>query len=271
MQIYLNYALKIQIMGILNVTPDSFSDDGQYNNIEKAIQQAFMMQQCGADCIDIGGESTRPNSIPISEEEEIKRVLPILQALKDKITVPLSIDTYKPNVAKVALENGVKIVNDIWGLQHDTTMAKIIADHDTHCILMHNRHEIDASVDIIDDILSYWDKSLNIALKHNIATDLITFDPGIGFKKTPQQNIIILQNIDKLKKFGFPLLIGASLKSFIGHFLEENNIKDRIYGTLAVHFWAAINSVAMLRVHDVKAHKDVLNMLNLMIKKDING
>lgn len=207
------------IMGILNATPDSFSDGGKFNNIEKAINHAKEMINAGADIIDIGGESTRPNHVPVDEEEEIKRVIPIIKALSQEIDVPISIDTYKGRVAELAIKAGASLINDVWGFKKDDNIARIAAKYDVACCLMHNRTNKNYN-NFIEDVLCDLQESIDIALKAGVKKEKIMIDPGFGFAKTPEQNLQIMNELEKLHNLGYPILLGTSRKSTIGLVLD---------------------------------------------------
>ena len=242
-------------MGILNVTPDSFADGGLYNNEESAIQHAKQMIADGADIIDIGGESSRPGSSPISEEEELKRVLPIVKALKDEITI--SIDTYKPNVAKKCLEEGADMINDITGLTNPE-MIETIKQHNAAVIIMHmqgtpeNMQDNPKYEDVINEIKQFLQQQTQKAKVAGIQN--IILDPGIGFGKTLEHNLKILKNLNEFKELNYPILIGTSRKSFIEK-LTKAEVKDRLPGTIAANTLAILKGAAIIRVHDVKEAK----------------
>ena len=239
------------VMGILNVTPDSFSDGGRFDSVERAVLHAIQMMEQGADILDIGAESTRPGHEPVSADVEIRRLLPVLDALKGRVSCPVSVDTTKAKVAEAALEAGATIVNDVWGFQKEPELAEIAAAHGAAVVLMHNRTNIDPMVDIIDDMLRFLETSLTIAQKAGISTDRISLDPGIGFGKTLEQNITAITHLARLKSLGCPLLVGASRKSMIGKIIESTT-DERLPGTLAIHTAAMLNGADMIRVHDVK-------------------
>lgn len=254
----LNLGPRTLIMGILNITPDSFSDGGKYLSPDSAIQRALDLVQMGADIIDIGGESTRPGSNPVSAEDEIARVLPVIEALKDQISIPISIDTYKASVAKAALKAGAVMVNDISGLQFDNDMAKVVADNDAVLCLMHTRgrpqvmHKLPASANIWQELLNDLENSINVAVKAGIKRENLIVDPGIGFGKTLEDNLCILAQLDRLQRFNLPILIGTSRKSFIAK-LTNNSQSNRIMGTAASITVAILHGAHIARVHDVAA------------------
>ena len=240
------------VMGILNVTPDSFSDGGQFLDPAKAIAHAGALAEQGADILDIGAESTRPygGMAPVSAEQEIARLTPVLPAVV-KLGLPVSIDTIKANVAAWALDRGASIVNDVWGLQRDPDMAPLIAARGVPVIVMHNRDRADETLDIVAEVAAFFSRSLEIADRAGIARDRIVLDPGIGFGKTPEQSIVCLARLAEFKRFGLPLLVGASRKRFINT-VAPSAPDDRIGGSIASHLMAVENGAAIIRAHDVK-------------------
>ena len=240
------------VMGILNVTPDSFSDGGQFFDPAIAIAHAREMAEQGADILDIGAESTRPygGSQPVSADEELTRLKPVLPEIV-KLGVPVSIDTIKAPTAAFALDAGAAIVNDVWGLQHDRDMASLVARRGVPVIVMHNRDAADPKVDIITDVIAFFARSLEIASQAGIARDKIVLDPGIGFGKTPEQSIACLARLGEFKRFGLPLLIGASRKRFINS-IAPSAPTERVGGSIAAHLLAMQKGAAILRVHDVR-------------------
>ena len=239
------------VMGVLNVTPDSFSDGGRFLDPPAAIEQARRLAAEGADIIDVGAELTRPygGMRPVSPEEERARLEPILPAVAT-IGIPVSIDTIKASVAAWALEAGAAIVNDVWGLQRDADMARIIAEHGAPVIIMHNRETTDAHIDIIADVDEFFSRSLEIAWTAGIARDRIVLDPGIGFGKTPEQSMACIAKLEKFRSFGLPLLVGASRKRFIAS-VTPSEPTERLGGSLAANMIAAENGAAIIRTHDV--------------------
>ncbi len=238
------------VMGVLNVTPDSFSDGGQFIALDRALAQARRMIAEGADIIDIGAESTRPyGSQPVSSDEEMRRLEPVLAAVA-ALGTPVSIDSMKSQVVTWAFENGAAIANDVWGLQRDPDMASVIAAHDAPVIVMHNRDKPDATLDIMCDIAAFFERSLEIAAKAGIPASHIVLDPGIGFGKTQEQSMIALARLDELRTFGFPVLVGASRKRFIDTVVPSEP-KERLGGSLAAHLIAARGGAQIIRTHDV--------------------
>jgi len=239
------------VMGVVNVTPDSFSDGGRFLQPGAAIEHARRLGAEGADIIDIGAESTRPygGGRPVSLEEERERLEPILSAVAT-IGIPVSIDTIKAAVAAWALEAGAAIVNDVWGLQRDPDMARVVAEHGGPVIIMHNRDNADPAIDIIADVTEFFSRSLEIAWEAGIGRDQIVLDPGIGFGKTPEQSLACIARLHEWRGFNLPLLVGASRKRFIQS-LTPSELIDRLGGSLAAHLLAVENGAAIIRAHDV--------------------
>jgi dihydropteroate synthase len=249
------------IMGILNVTPDSFSDGGQHAGLERALAHAGVMVAGGAAVIDIGGESTRPGAVPVPEDEELRRVLPVLKAIHAQHDLPVSIDSWKAAVARAATGQGAAIINDVWGLQKDPAMADTVAETGSAVIIMHNRTSIDAEIDIIDDMQRFFERSLALAARAGIPDSHILLDPGVGFGKTVEQNLACVWQLDRLAGYGLPLLLGVSRKSFIGKVLGkgfDRTVDDRLAGSLAAAMIGLMRGAAVLRVHDVAEHADAL-------------
>jgi dihydropteroate synthase len=242
---------RTMVMGILNVTPDSFSDGGRFLDPEAAIAHAACMVTEGADIIDIGAESTRPygTATPVSLGEEVRRLEPVLTAVA-ALGVPVSIDTMKAKVAAAALEAGASMVNDVWGLQRDPDMAGVVARHGVPVILMHNRDTADPAIDIMADMAAFFTRSLDLAARAGIARERIVLDPGIGFGKTPEQSLMALARLDQLKAFGLPLLVGASRKRFIDK-VSPAPPDRRLGGSLASHLAAVTEGARIIRAHDV--------------------
>ena len=238
------------VMEILNVTPDSFSDGGQFITPDRALAQARRMVAEGADIIDVGAESTRPyGSEPVSQDEEMRRLKPVLAATV-ALGTPVSIDSMKSSVVAWAFDNGAAIANDVWGLQRDPDMARVVATHNAPVIVMHNREEPDATLDIMRDIAAFFERSLDIAAKARIPAGHIVLDPGIGFGKTQEQSMIALARLGELRTFGLPILVGASRKRFISTVVPSEP-KERLGGSLAAHLIAARGGAQIIRAHDV--------------------
>jgi dihydropteroate synthase len=239
------------VMGVLNVTPDSFSDGGRFLDPSIAIEQSQRMVAAGADVLDIGAESTRPygGAVPVPIEEEIRRLAPVLPSAV-ALGVPVSIDTMKAKVAAWALASGAAIVNDVWGLQRDGDLARVVAEHGVPVIIMHNRQAADPSIDIMADIAAFFSRSLDIAAGAGIARENIVLDPGIGFGKTADQSVTAVARLAELKSFGLPLLVGASRKRFIDK-VSPASPDQRLGGSIAAHVLAAADGAAIIRAHDV--------------------
>ena len=239
------------VMGVLNVTPDSFSDGGRFLDPKTAIDQARRMIAEGADVLDIGAESTRPygGALAVSIAEEMRRLAPVLPAVV-ALGVPVSIDTMKAEVAAWALAAGAAIVNDVWGLQRDGELARVVAQHAVPVIIMHNREAADPSIDIIADICAFFSRSLDIAARAGIARQSIVLDPGIGFGKTPEQSLTAIARLPGLRSFGLPLLVGASRKRFIDK-VSPAPPDQRLGGSIAAHLLAVAGGAAIIRTHDV--------------------
>ena len=251
------------IMGILNVTPDSFSDGGKWNRLDGALFHVEEMLAEGMDILDIGGESTRPGYTPLSPQEETDRVVPVIEAVKARFDVPVSLDTCKGEVAGAGIAAGADLINDIWGLKRDRTMAGVIAGSGVPCCLMHNRQE-PARGDLIQEVAAGLADSLYLARKAGIGEERIILDPGVGFGKTYEQNLEIIRNLEQLKRLGYPLLLGASRKSVIGLTLDLPP-QERLEGTLVTTVFAVMKGCAFVRVHDVKENKRALRMTRALL------
>lgn len=253
------------VMGILNVTPDSFSDGGKFNTMDAALKQAERMIAEGADIIDIGGESTRPGYTLLSDEEEISRVVPAIEAVKKQFDIPVSVDTYKGNVAKAAISAGADLINDIWGLKYDDIMAAVIAESGLPCCLMHNRKEPDYK-DFMQDMLSDLYETVQIAEKAGIADDKIILDPGVGFGKTYENNLEVINKLEQMHALGYPILLGTSRKSVIGLTLDLP-VDERVEGTLVTTVMGVMKKCSFVRVHDVKENKRAIAMTEAILAK----
>jgi len=254
---------RTYIMGILNVTPDSFSDGGKYNEVELAVKRTEELIKDGADIIDIGGESTRPNFEYIDAKDEIERVVPIIKAIKAKFHIPISIDTYKAKTAEAAILAGADLINDVWGFKKDKDMAKVADKYKVPCILMHNREKIpyrELMKDLVMDLID----SINLALDAGVKRENIILDPGIGFAKTQEENLIVMNNLDKIKALGFPVLLGTSRKSMIGNTLDLP-VNKRVEGTLATTVIGIMKGCEFVRVHDVLENKRVCVMTDKIL------
>ncbi|MGC8565696.1 MAG: dihydropteroate synthase [Thermoplasmata archaeon] len=255
---------KIKIMGILNITPDSFSDGGKFNEKSKAIEHAKKMVEDGADIIDLGGESTRPYSKPVPANEEISRISPLIDEIVS-LPLPVSIDTYKPEVAEFALKHGVKIVNDIYALRQEG-MVEVVKRYNAGVVLMHmkgdpsNMQDNPIYENVVSEVIGFLRERALYALGNGIRKDFIVIDPGIGFGKNVEHNIAILKELQSFKSLGFPILIGLSRKGFIGEILKKN-VNDRLIGSISSALYAAMNGANILRVHDVKETKEAIKIL----------
>ncbi|HEK9103466.1 dihydropteroate synthase [Bacillus pfraonensis] len=259
---------KTLIMGILNVTPDSFSDGGNFDEVNAAISHAKAMVEAGADIIDIGGESTRPGFAKVSVEEELGRVIPMIQAVSKEVKVPISIDTYKAEVAKQAIEAGAHIINDIWGAKAEPKIAEVAAHYNVPIILMHNRENTNYR-NLMADMIADLYESVKIAKDAGVSDENIILDPGIGFAKTPEQNLEAMRNLEQLHVLGYPVLLATSRKSFIGHVLDLP-VEERVEGTGASICLGIEKGCEMIRVHDVKEMARMAKMMDAMIGKGVN-
>jgi dihydropteroate synthase len=260
---------KTYVMGIINVTNDSFSGDGIGYDPEIVTEKALEFQDEGADFIDVGGESTRPPGIyndvkKITAQEEIKRIAPVIKLMSSKLNIPISIDTYKSDVARCALESGAALINDIWGLKNDDGMIDVVVDYECPIIVMHNQ-ENSIYHSLIEDIKLKLDQTIELAVMSGIKKENIILDPGIGFGKTPEQNIDVMKHLEEFEDLGHPLLIGTSRKSFIGHVLDVP-IGERLEGTAATVALAIRSGVDIVRVHDVKEMVKVSKMADAIIR-----
>ncbi|MCI6868661.1 MAG: dihydropteroate synthase [Lachnospiraceae bacterium] len=258
-------AHKCYIMGILNVTPDSFSDGGKFNHLDAALRHTEEMIREGAAIVDIGGESTRPGHQVITDEEEISRVVPVIEAVKKHFDVPVSIDTYKGAVAEAALQAGADLVNDIWGFKHDKRVAELTAKYGAACCLMHNRQEA-VYDDFQKDVVSDLEECVRIAREAGVADDKIILDPGVGFGKTYEMNLEITNHVDILHQLGFPVLLGTSRKSMIGLTLDLP-ATDRVEGTLATTVIGVMKGCSFVRVHDIKENYRIIQMTEAILSR----
>lgn len=261
----LHLGTKTCVMGILNVTPDSFYDGDRYNTSENAVEHALSMVNDGADIIDVGGESTRPGALPLSETEEIKRVIPVIKLLSKRVRTPISVDTYKAKVAERAIDAGASMINDVGGLCADEKMAKVAAESHVPIVIMHKKgtprtmQKFPIRKNAFGEIVSFFKKSISTAIDAGIDRNRIVLDPGIGFGKTVQQNLEILKRLREFKSLGFPLMVGTSRKKFIGTILDLP-VQQRLYGTLATLAIAVMNGAHMVRVHDVREAVQVVTL-----------
>lgn len=252
------------VMGILNVTPDSFSDGGKWNDRERALRHVEDMVKEGADIIDIGGESTRPGYTMLPAEEEIARVVPVLEAVKASFDVPVSLDTYKPEVALAGIQAGADLINDIWGLKYDDKMAGVIAESGLPCCLMHNRKNADYR-NLMQDMAADLSETVCLAEKAGIREEQILLDPGVGFGKTYEQNLEVINCLEKLHTLGYPLLLGCSRKSVVGLTLKLP-AEERVEGTIVTTVMAVIKGCMFVRVHDVKENVRAVQMAEAILR-----
>lgn len=246
------------VMGILNVTPDSFSDGGKFHGIDLALNRAREMIEQGVDILDIGGESTRPGYVTVCAEEEVERTAPVIEAICKEFDVPVSIDTYKASVAKEAIKAGATLVNDIWGLQYDKEMAKVIAENQVSCCLMHNRQSTQYK-EFVLELKQDLTNIVSVAQKAGISREKIILDPGVGFGKSYENNLEVIDSLEQLKELGYPILLGASRKSVIGLTLDLP-VEERLEGTLVTTVYAVLKGCAFVRVHDVRENVRAIKM-----------
>ncbi len=256
---------KCYIMGILNVTPDSFSDGGRFNDMDSALLHAEQMIEDGADIIDIGGESTRPGHHVITDREEIARVTPVIEAVKRNFDIPVSLDTYKGNVAEAGLAAGADMINDIWGFKHDDKIARVTAEYGAACCLMHNRKSAEY-VNFLEDVVCDMEESVNLARAAGVSDDKIILDPGVGFGKTLEHNLEITNHVDVLCRLGYPVLLGTSRKSMIGLTLDLP-VDQRLEGTLATTVIGVMRGCSFMRVHDIRENKRIIQMTEAIISR----
>lgn len=255
---------RTYIMGILNVTPDSFSDGGRFFDHDAAIERARQMVAEGADIIDVGGESTRPGSEPISSEQEMERIIPVINRLSRDIDIPISVDTYKAKTAEAAIRAGTHMLNDVWGLKADPEMGSVAAQYRIPICIMHNKASAEYG-DLIEDMIGELAESIEIALKAGIKDENIIIDPGIGFGKTWEHNLQVMRNLEQFKRLGYPILLGTSRKSFIGKVLDLP-VEERLEGTIATTVAGIMKGVDVVRVHDVLQNKRAAAMTDRMVR-----
>ncbi|HFU4056044.1 TPA: dihydropteroate synthase [Streptococcus suis] len=264
-------ANQVTIMGILNVTPDSFSDGGNYNEVESALVQVEKLLADGATVIDVGGESTRPGATFVSEEEEIARVVPIIRAIKENYDCLVSIDTYKTGTARAALEAGADILNDVWAGLYDGEMLALAAEYQVPIMLMHNQKE-ESYADVVGEVKSFLAERAQAALDAGIAADKIWLDPGFGFSKNVQHNLDLLQGLDQITGLGYPVLFGISRKRVVDYLLGGNSLPtDRDQATAALSAWAVQKGCKMVRVHNVAANRDIVKVWDQLVNGGANG
>ncbi|WP_182201788.1 dihydropteroate synthase [Paraliobacillus salinarum] len=264
----LNLNKKTMIMGILNVTPDSFSDGGKYTDLDRAVDQAIKMVKDGADIIDIGGESTRPGHTPVSEEEEIRRVVPVIEAIREAVSIPISIDTFKAETASKAIEAGADMINDVWGAKYDRKMASVAVEKGVPLILMHNRKELNYN-NFLEDVKTDLKESITIAQQSGVLPEQIILDPGVGFAKTLEQNLEVMRTLDQFVDLGFPILLGTSRKSMIAK-VTNLPVDQRDEATGATTCYGITKGVDFVRVHNVEMNARMAQMMDAMIQKGEN-
>ena len=264
-----NFDLKndCYIMGILNYTPDSFSDGGKWNDMDSALRHVEEMIHEGAAIIDIGGESTRPGHIQITEQEEIERIMPVIKAVKERFDVPVSIDSYKGSVVLAALECGADMVNDIWGFKYDEKVAEAVAKYDVPVCLMHNRSNADYT-DFVKEWLDDMCGCIDIAKAHGVSMDKIVMDPGFGFGKKPEHNLIAMHHLDKMKELELPILLGTSRKSTLGLILDLP-VEERVEATVATTVYGVAKGASIFRVHDVKENYRAMKTMQAILREHI--
>ena len=254
------------IMGILNVTPDSFSDGGKYGRIDAALRHAEEMIRNGAKIIDVGGESTRPGHAPVSFEEELERTVPIIEAITRELNCAVSIDTYKAGVAEAAMKAGAHIINDVWGAKREPEIAKVAAKYGKPIILMHNREVAEYTGPLMDEVIADLEESIDIALTAGVLRENIWLDPGIGFAKDTAQNIVVMQGLQEISNMGYPHLLGISRKTFIGNVLDLP-VEERLEGTSATVCYGIEKGCHIMRVHDVKEIARAAKMMDVLADK----
>ena len=256
---------RTYLMGILNVTPDSFSDGGKWNQMDAALKHAEEMIRDGADILDVGGESTRPGFAKVEAQEEAARVLPVIEAIHARFDIPISVDTYKASVAEQALQAGASLVNDVWGFKKDPAMAKVVAKYEAACCLMHNKSEA-VYDNFLVDMLHETQECVNLAKAAGVKEEKIILDPGVGFGKTYEMNLLAIRRLDLFRELGYPVLLGTSRKSVIGLTLDLP-ADERVEGTLATTVMGVMSGCAFVRVHDVRENKRVIQMTEAILGK----
>jgi dihydropteroate synthase len=257
-----NLGSPIPIMGIVNVTPDSFSDGGAYATRDAAVEHGISLAAQGAAILDIGGESTRPGAVVVAADEELSRVIPVIAGLHGRVATPISVDTMKARVAAAAIEAGASIVNDVWGLQYDREMARVVADTGAAVVLMHNRTSVDPELDIVADVLAFLVRSIDLALAAGVADHRLLIDPGFGFGKTKAQNLELVRRLRELTVLGCPILLGVSRKSTFAAVTGQKIPAKRMAASVAAGIVGVMNGAAVLRVHDVAAHVEAMQVLH---------
>lgn len=265
-EVTIDFKKETVVMGILNITPDSFSDGGKYRRIEAALARAEEMIRDGAKIIDIGGESTRPGHAPVSLDEELERIVPIIEAITSKLKCAVSIDTYKAGVAEAAMKAGAHIINDVWGAKREPKIAEVAAKYDAPIILTHNREVAEYKGRLIDEVVADLEECVDIALQAGVTRENIWLDPGIGFAKDTLQNIVVMQGLQEISNMGYPLLLGTSRKSLIGSVLDLP-VEERLEGTSATVCYGIEKGCHIVRVHDVKEIARATEMMDVLTGK----
>jgi dihydropteroate synthase len=261
----LPYGVRPLVMGVVNVTPDSFSDGGRFLDPAQAIAHGLRLVGEGADILDVGGESTRPGHAPVAVDDEIARVVPVVRGLAAATDVPISIDTMKAAVARAALDAGAVIVNDVWGFQRDPEMAPLVAERGVLAVVMHNREHDDPSIDVVAEVVDFLERSIAVAEAAGASRAQLIVDPGFGFGKTHAQSLALVRELGRLKRFGLPILLGASRKRAIGRVTGRDEPAERVVGSIAAHLLGAVAGASIIRAHDVAAHVEAMKMFAAIV------
>ncbi|MCL2856101.1 MAG: dihydropteroate synthase [Oscillospiraceae bacterium] len=263
----IDFSQGTMFMGILNVTPDSFSDGGLYANLDAALAQTQTLVEEGADIIDVGGESTRPGHQPVSGQEELERVAPVIEAIRQRFDIPISVDTYKAQVAEAGVLAGADMINDVWGFKADPEIARVAAKHGVPCCLSHNKQNKNYP-NLVQDVIDDLRESVEIATGAGVSTDKIIVDPGLGFAKEYEHNLILMNNLEKLHVLGYPILLGASRKSFIGLATGNTNAAERDVATVATTVIGIMKGCQIIRVHNVAMNKEAAKLADTVLKQE---
>jgi dihydropteroate synthase len=265
---------RTRVMGILNTTPDSFSDGGRHATPDRAVARALELAAGGADIIDVGGESTRPGAVPVTEDEELRRIIPVIERLAAELAIPISVDTYKSSVARKALEAGASIVNDISGLRFSPDMARVVADFDAAVVIMHIKgaprtmQNDPVYTDLIGEVTAYLSEGIELAIRSGVARERILIDPGIGFGKTTEHNLELINRLDSFKVLDRPIVLGTSRKKFIGEVLNAPDPEQRLFGAAATVALGIERGAAVVRVHDVEAMSQTARMTDAVLRRE---
>jgi len=263
---YFDFSQGTVLMGILNITPDSFSDGGRYGNLDAALTQTQIMINEGADIIDVGGESTRPGHQPVSAQEELERVVPVIEAIRERFDIPVSVDTYKAQVARAGILAGADLINDVWGFKADPEIARVAAQHGVPCCLSHNRQNKNYQ-NIVADVVSDLRESIEIATQAGVSRENIIVDPGLGFAKEYEHNLQLMNNLEKLHVLGYPILLGASRKSFIGIAMDNPNAAERDLATVATTIMGIMKGCQIIRVHNITMNKEAAKLTDIIMRQ----